>query len=119
MLAQTEGHVSLHYLETTDRVPHHLTNLVSVEQFTDLRKSNSKLHKLVDDMKEIYTAAFSTGLRIEPDAPGGFCLMNKTGSVNQQGEIKFSVGLLEKKKKRSSVGRLVANEGEKLFVGIA
>ena len=58
MLAQTEGHVSLNYLETTDRVPRHLTNLVSVEQFTDLKKSNSKLQKLFDDMNEIYTAAF-------------------------------------------------------------
>ena len=119
MLAQTEGHVSLSNLETTDRVPHHLANMVSVEQFTDLRKSNSKLQKLFDDMNEIYTAAFSAGLRIQPDAFGGFCLMNRTGSVIRQGEIKFSVGLLGKTRTDQVLDNWSLMEGEKHLVGIA
>ena len=70
-------------------------------------------------MNEIYTAAFSAGLRIDPDAFGGFCLMNRAGSVIRQGEIKFSVGLLGKKWRGQVLVDWSLMEGEKLLVGIA
>ena len=58
MLAQTEGHVSVKFLESSDRKPHNLANLLSEEEFFELRNKDRKLRKLFEDMRQIYSEAY-------------------------------------------------------------
>ena len=119
MLAQTEGHVSVKFLESNDRKPHYLTNLLSEEEFFELRNKDRKLRKLFEDMRQIYSEAYRAGFKIEPDSFGGFRLMNKTGEKIRTGEISCAVGLLGNQPKGRILDVWSLMEGDKLLVGVA
>ena len=119
MLAQTEGHVSVKFHESSDRKPHNLTNLLSEEEFFELRNKDRKLRKLFEDMRQIYSESYHAGFKIEPDSFGGFRLMNRTGKKIRPGEISCAVGLLGNQPKGRILDDWSLMQGDKLLVGVA
>ena len=119
ILCQVEDSVSKRYIHDTSVVPHALTSLLSDEELIQHQNSNREFGKLYNDVVKIYTASFESGLRIEPDSFGGFCLFNRTGHTIKLGVIENTVGLLAKVPKNIEIDDWSMMEGEKLMVGIA
>ena len=111
--------VSVKFLESSDRKPHNLTNLLSEEEFFELWNKDRKLRKLFEDMRQVYWEVYHAGFKIAPDSFGGFRFMTSTGEKIRPGEISCAVGLLGNQPKGRFLDDWLLMEGDKLLVGVA